>query len=192
MVENHFVKNVEVPDGSLPFQAAQGVQVCLRFNGRQQTGQRLRSAFQFSCIYPHPMIPKGSFQHPALIVDLAENEIPSNMAALFQLVRQAILFLAQKDVSLLLSADPGQKSSARGQEGQLNPLPGASAHQGRTGSLVGKADDAFQNQQGILRFLFFPDVNRHVFRFQRKVCFLRRDKQRIQEFSHGSSSPALA
>ena len=48
LVENHFVKNVEVPDGSLPLQAAQGVQVCLRFNGRQQTGQRLRSAFQFS------------------------------------------------------------------------------------------------------------------------------------------------
>ena len=138
------------------------------------------------------MIPKGSFQYPALVVDLAENEISGNVAALFQIVRQAILFLAQKDVSLLLSADAGQKAPARGQKNQLNPIAGASAHQGRTGSLVGKADDAFQNQQGILRFLFFPDINRHVFRFQCEISVFRGDEQRIQEFSHGSSSPALA
>ena len=138
------------------------------------------------------MIPKGSFQHPALIVDLAENEIPSNMAALFQIVRQAILFLAQKDVSLLPPAYARQKAPAGSQESQLDSFPGAGPHQGRAGSLIGKADDAFQHQQGILCFLFLADVYRHVFRFQRKVCFLRRDKQRVQEFPHGSSSPALS
>ena len=138
------------------------------------------------------MIPKGSFQHPALIVNLAEDEIPGNAAAFFQMVGLTILFLAQQDVSLFLSADPGQKSSARGQEGQLNPLPGAGSHQSRAGAFIGKADDAFQHQQRILSFLFFSDVYSHIFRFQGKISVFGSDEKRIQEFSHSFSSAALA
>lgn len=41
LVEDHFVKNAEVSDGGFPFQPAQGVQICFRFDGGQQPGQRL-------------------------------------------------------------------------------------------------------------------------------------------------------
>lgn len=75
------------------------------------------------------MVAGGPFQHPAGVIDFAQDEIVRIETALCLAVCDAVLGLPQQDVAPLFAYGPGQKASLWAEKAQIDPEAGAFAHQ---------------------------------------------------------------
>ena len=122
------------------------------------------------------MVARCAFQHPAGVIDLAQQEPFGVAAADAGIVRRAELLLAEQNVSLCLSDRAGQKPPARREERQVDIPLGAGAHQSRGGARVGKAEDAFQGVQRKPRCFGVPLLDHNGFAVQGQIAAFGQNK----------------
>lgn len=134
------------------------------------------------------MVTGGPFQHPAGVIDFAQDEIARIETALCLAVCDAVLGLPQQDVALLFAYSPGQKAALRAEKAQIDPEVGAFAHQGRACAGIAEADDAFQRvERDPANFSLIAEQD-DVLPLEGKVGVLVEDVERVQKLSHGAAS----
>ena len=141
-IQDHLIEYAKICGCTHALQAAKSIRVRHLRNLGKKSLQFLTGAGQRFPIHAHSVIPAGSLDAPAGIVQLAEDHVPGDAAASFRVVRNAVLLPAEQDISAVLSADPRQKAAPGGAEGQADALLRAGAHQRRGRAGVGEADDA--------------------------------------------------
>ena len=134
------------------------------------------------------MVTGGPFQHPAGVIDFAQDEIARIETALCLAVCDAVLGLPQQDVALLFAYSPGQKAALRAEKAQIAPEVGAFAHQGRACAGIAEADDAFQRVERDPPDLGLLAADHDIFVVERKIGVFRSDVKLGQKLSHGVSS----
>ena len=159
---------------------------------RVDKGQRRRqlSAGALELFHRHPLgvVAGGPFQHPAGVIDFAQDEIARIETALCLAVCDAVLGLPQQDVAPLFAYGPGQKASLRAEKAQIDPEVGAFAHQGRACAGIAEADDAFQRVERDPAHFSLVAEQDDVLPLEGKVGVLVENVERVQKLSHGAAS----
>ena len=131
LLQDERIKAVEIPLCRLALQAAKLVEVVALLDKGQRCRQLSAGALELFHRHPLGVVAGGPFQHPAGVIDFAQDEIAHIETALCLTVCDAVLGLPQQDVAQLFAYGPGQKAALRAEKAQIDPEAGAFAHQGR-------------------------------------------------------------
>lgn len=129
LLQDERIKAVEIPLCRLALQAAKLVEVVALLDKGQRCRQLSAGALELFHRHPLGVVAGGPFQHPAGVIDFAQDEIARIETALCLAVCDAVLGLPQQDVAPLFAYSPGQKASLRAEKAQIDPEAGAFAHQ---------------------------------------------------------------
>lgn len=138
------------------------------------------------------MVAGGTLQHPAGIVNLAQDEIAGVGAAAGLAGRNFILRLPQQNIAAFLAHRAGQKAPLRREEAQVDAQTAALAHQGGGGTGVAEAEDAFQRVQRHSADFGLVAADGHIFAVQREVGAFVQHEQGVQELPHDVTSVAAS
>ena len=188
LLQDERIKAVEIPLCRLALQTAKLVEVVTLLDEGQRRRQLGADALELFHRHPLGVVAGGPFQHPAGVIDFAQNEIVRIETALCLAVCDAVLGLPQQDVAPLFAYGPGQKAALRAEKAQIDPEAGAFTHQGRACAGIAEADDAFQRvERDPANFSLVAEQD-DVLPLEGKVGVLVEDVERVQEFSHGAAS----
>ena len=122
------------------------------------------------------MVPTGALDAPASVIYLPKHKAAGVAAAPAFVVRDAVLFFAQQNISGIFAAYTGEKTASRGKKSQINPFVRAFSHQCRTCAFVGKAQDALERMQWKLTAFLFTRQYKHRLAVKGKVAVLAQDE----------------
>ena len=188
LLQDEGIKAVKIPLCRLALQAAKLVEVVALLDKGQRRRQLSAGALELFHRHPLGMVAGGPFQHPAGVIDFAQDEIARIETALCLAVCDAVLGLPQQDVAPLFAYGPGQKAALRAEKAQIDPEAGAFAHQGRACAGIAETDDAFQRvERDPANFSLVAEQD-DVLPLEGKVGVPVEDVERVQKLSHGAAS----
>ena len=121
LLQDERIKAVEIPLCRLALQAAKLVEVVTLLDEGQRRRQLSAGALELFHRHPLGVVAGGPFQHPAGVIDFAQDEIARIETALCLAVCDAVLGLPQQDVALLFAYGPGQKAALRAEKLKSTP-----------------------------------------------------------------------
>ena len=179
MLQDQRIKTIKIALCRFTFKTKELVRIAALLNERERSCQLRADLFEFFHRDPLWMVAGGAFQHPAGIVDLAQNKILRIGTAQCFAVGNTVLRLAQQDVAAFFTDSAGQKLAVRAEETQVDASAGAAAHQGRAGSGAAETEDAFQCVERDTPDLGLFAADYNVFSVQREISVFERDIERV-------------
>ena len=188
VLQDHVVENIKVHLGAGAFLAAQGVERRLLRDERIEPLDLVDGGLETLRVHAQGVVALCALDAPAGVVQLAEDHIARDAAALRRVVSHAVLHSAQEHVSVFFADGPGEKAAAGRAERQPDAALCAPAHERRGGSGIAEADDPGERVQREAANLVPVAADDDIFPVETQVGVLRGDKQRVEQLFHGASS----
>ena len=191
VLQDHLIKDIKIRLCANALTAAQRLHGNFVGDKRIECLDLVNGCLQPRGIDTQRMVALRALNAPAGVIELAEDHIARNAAALRRIVRRAVLHPAQQDVSVLLADASGKEPADRRAEGQADAALRAAAHERRRRACIAERNDPRKRMQGKARDLLLFPVHDDIFPVERQICVLTGDKERIEKLSHGVSSMLL-
>ena len=138
VLQDHFIKHIKICLCANALAAAQRLHGEFLGNDRIECLDLVDRSLKPLDIDPERVVPLCALNAPARVVELAEDHVARDAAAVRRIVRRAVLHAPQKHVPVFLADAPGKEASGRRTEAQAHAASGAASHQRRRRARVAK------------------------------------------------------